>query len=95
MWLQNCANQSLHYLPSKSLYSRVVCEKHFASQCFTSNRKKYLYKNAIPTLLSENNDDDTYPDTPPQLPSPTGISGPVEEKSTGAEIIMSEGEENR
>ncbi|KAG8330506.1 hypothetical protein J6590_061907 [Homalodisca vitripennis] len=47
-WVINCANDRLR-LDHKSLQSRVVCEKHFIDDAFTSTMKSRLKHNAIPT----------------------------------------------
>jgi hypothetical protein len=78
-WLVNCGNEELIDLPDKTLYARRVCEKHFTIESFTNLTKKYLKKDAVPTLLSiENDDEDQLQDPCP----PQDISVPSIENNT-------------
>lgn len=47
-WILNCANDKLVSLPSETLRCRVVCEKHFTRDCFTSAKKNRINAFAAP-----------------------------------------------
>jgi hypothetical protein len=68
-WVTNCANEGLLSISEKTLRNRLVCEKHFTDDCFTSLLKTQLKKDAVPTLLSIES-----PVTP--IPNPT-VEEPV------------------
>lgn len=57
-WLFNCANEAIISLSSETLKYRVVCEKHFTPESFTSDMKSRLQTTAVPTLLSVEDDDE-------------------------------------
>lgn len=57
-WILNCGNDILASLPSKTLGHRVICEKHFTRQCFTSDMKIRLTEFAVPTLASQDDECD-------------------------------------
>lgn len=51
-WLLNCAeNKSLQSLPKEKLGRRIVCDAHFAQNCYRfTNLKRRLNVDAVPTL---------------------------------------------
>ena len=61
-WLVNCGDENLIHLPNKTLYARKVCEQHFTSDCFTNNMKRFLKKDAVPTVLNIHDGSDSNQD---------------------------------
>lgn len=67
-WVFNCANETISSLPSVTLKHRIVCEKHFTTECFTSTIKTRLKTRAVPTLLSVEDDNKS-----PESPEPESV----------------------
>ncbi|KAG8285605.1 hypothetical protein J6590_077029 [Homalodisca vitripennis] len=51
-WVSNCANDQLLGLSDRQLSYRSVCDHHFKHECFTSDMRTRLEKNAVPTKLN-------------------------------------------
>ncbi|XP_046680460.1 uncharacterized protein LOC124367567 [Homalodisca vitripennis] len=50
-WVASCGNEALGSLTKAALRAKLVCEKHFTNDSFTSTLKTRLKINAIPTTV--------------------------------------------
>jgi hypothetical protein len=69
-WVHNCANEALHSMEKSSLKWKVVCEKHFKQDCFTSLMNTKLTKGAVPTIVGVHDEGDVE-----RCPSPIAGQG--------------------
>lgn len=82
LWVLNCANDAINSLPLATLKGKVVCDKHFTRDCFTNDMRTKLNKDAVPTILAQEELDNHVPvdvvesseETPQQMNAPLEVS---------------------